>query len=75
MREIAPGIVVDPAIKGGKPLIKGTRISVELILGRLASGMSYDELAVEYEITKEQILATLKYAALALSEEEIRVVQ
>lgn len=74
MNEIAPGIVTDPTIKGGKPLIAGTRIPVELILGKLAGGMLYEDIIKEYELTKAQIFAALQYAAYILSEEEIRVV-
>jgi len=73
MKGIAPGIVTDPAIKGGKPLIAGTRVPVELILGKLAGGILYEDIIKEYEITKEQIFAALQYAVYILSEEEIRV--
>ncbi|MBU4533422.1 MAG: DUF433 domain-containing protein [Firmicutes bacterium] len=38
MKEISPGIVIDPDIKGGKPVIKGTRVPVDLFLGWLAGG-------------------------------------
>jgi len=37
-------IVVDPKIMHGKPVIKGTRVPVEVILGSLISGMSYEEI-------------------------------
>ncbi|MEW6663387.1 MAG: DUF433 domain-containing protein [Bacillota bacterium] len=63
MYEILPNIVIDPMIKGGKPVIKGTRVPVDLILGKLASGISYEELMSEYELKKEEILAALHYAA------------
>lgn len=74
MKEIIPGIVINPAIKGGKPLIKGTRVPVELIIGKLAGGLSYEEIMSEYDLTKEQILTALKYATFILSEDEIRAV-
>jgi uncharacterized protein (DUF433 family) len=51
--EIAPGIVVDPSIRFGKPVIKDTRVPVELVIGKLAGGMSPQEVAGEYEITVE----------------------
>ncbi|HSV31930.1 MAG TPA: DUF433 domain-containing protein [Atribacteraceae bacterium] len=74
MHEILPNIVIDPMIKGGKPVIKGTRVPVDLILGKLAGGISYEELMSEYELKKEEILAALRYAANLLSEEEVRTV-
>ena len=50
-------IVVDPAILGGKPVVKGTRIPVVLILRALAEGMSVEELIDGYpHLTREDIL-------------------
>jgi len=72
--EIAPRIIVDENIRFGKPVIKGTRVPVALILGKLAGGMTYEAVMEEYEITREDILAALDYAARMLSEEEIKVV-
>lgn len=71
--EIAKRISVDKDIRFGKPVITGTRIPVDLILGKLAGGMSYDEVISEYDITREDILAVLEYAAQVLSSEEIKV--
>ena len=73
MIEIAPRITVDKNIRFGKPVISGTRISVETILGKLAIGMTYDEIMQEYEISHEDILAVLHYASKVLSAEEIRI--
>lgn len=67
--EIFPGIVSDPALLGGEAVIKGTRIPVSLILGHLASGMSMDEIAYEYDIRREDIYAALAYAAKRIGEE------
>ena len=61
--EIAHGIVVDEKIRFGKPVIKGSRVPVDLIIGKLAGGMTYDEVTSEYDLTKEDILAALGYAA------------
>lgn len=72
--EIAPRISVDEKIRFGKPVISGTRIPVDLILGKLAGGMSYKEIMDEYEITREDILSVLNYAAQALSGERIKVI-
>ena len=51
-------------ILGGKPIIAGTRISVEIILEFLAGGMEIKEMLKEYPyLTKEQIQAAIRYAA------------
>ena len=60
--EIAPKISVDQKVRFGKPVISGTRIPVELILSKLAGGMTHEEIMTEYEITREDILAVLDYA-------------
>ena len=72
--EIAPRISVNEKIRFGKPVISGTRVPVDLIIGKLAGGMTYEEVMAEYEITREDILAALDYAAKILSNEEIKVV-
>lgn len=74
MIEIFPRITVDKNIKFGKPVIKGTRVPVDLILGKLAGGMTYEEVMFEYDLTKEDILAALNYAAKHLADEELRAV-
>ena len=61
--EIAPGIEVNEKLRFGKPVIKGTRVPVDLILGKLAGGMTYEEVMAEYDITKEDILSALRYAS------------
>ena len=45
---------------------------MDLIVAKLAGGMSYEEVMAEYEVSREDILAALDYAAKALSAEEIR---
>ena len=63
-------ITGDPAVLGGKPVIRGTRISVELILRWLASGWTYEQLLESYpRITREDILAALAFAEEMLREE------
>ncbi|MBF0290261.1 MAG: DUF433 domain-containing protein [SAR324 cluster bacterium] len=57
-------IVVNPKILGGKPIIKGTRISVEFILELLASEVTETEILQDYpHLVKEDIQSCLKYAA------------
>jgi uncharacterized protein (DUF433 family) len=55
-------ITADPEIKGGKPVIAGTRVTVEFILEHLANGWSEQDLVRQFEITPEQIRACLAYA-------------
>jgi len=71
MKEIAPRIIIDPEIQGGKPVIKGTRIPVDLVLGKIAGGMTVEELMREYGLKKEDIFAVLKYAARVIREETL----
>ena len=60
-------IVANPGILGGKPIVEGTRLSVEHILGLLACGMSHAEIIADYpDLTEESIRAVLGYAARAL---------
>ena len=72
-KKIAPGIIVDPEIRFGKPVIKGTRITVEEVLGFLVGGMTYEEIRKEYGIEKEDILAAIRYATSFLKGEEIKI--
>ncbi len=56
-------IIEDPAIMVGKPVIKGTRIPVELVLGHLAHNLDLDELFAAYpHLTVEDVKAVLAYA-------------
>ena len=71
--ELYPGIVSDPNILGGKPVIKGTRVPVELVLGKLAAGMSIDEIIYEYYLSVDGVRAALGYAAQRMAEEVIYV--
>ena len=67
-------IRIDPAICGGKPCIRGTRIWVSLILDLLAGGMSEDELRTEYPgLQHEDVLAAIAYGAEAARERIIPV--
>lgn len=56
-------IVSNPKILGGKPVVAGTRISVELILDRISAGMSEKEILTDYpHLTAKQIQAAVAYA-------------
>ena len=57
-------IVVDPAIRFGKPCVQGTRISVGDVLGYLAGGMSEDQILADFpQLTRDDVRACLAYAA------------
>jgi uncharacterized protein (DUF433 family) len=64
-------IVIDPTVRHGKPIIKGTRAPLEIIIGSLAGGMEIEEIVKEYDLQKEDVLAALAYAALIIAGEEI----
>jgi len=72
MTELAPRIIVDPGIRFGRPLIKGSRVPVEVVVGKLAGGMNVDDVAREYGIERADVLAALSYAARIVSEEQVR---
>ena len=64
-------ITRNPEILGGKPIIAGTRMSVEVILESLAGGMSVEEMLREYPfLKKEHIQAAIDYAAKVVGKEE-----
>jgi uncharacterized protein (DUF433 family) len=54
-------IVIDPAICHGKPVIRGSRVPVTLVVGSLAGGMTFEEIEREYDLTVEDIRAALKF--------------
>jgi uncharacterized protein (DUF433 family) len=57
-------ITIDPAVCGGKPCLKGTRIWVSLLLDLLAGGMTEAEILAEYpQLRHEDVLAAIAYGA------------
>ena len=63
-------IEVNPAVLVGKPIIKGTRISVELILDRMADGWTMEDMLASYpHISREDVLAALSFASELFKEE------
>jgi uncharacterized protein (DUF433 family) len=69
--ELLKKIEVNPKVLCGKPVIKGTRISVELILERLALGYSFDQIIYDYDVDEDDIKAALTYAHELVANEEI----
>lgn len=66
-----PEIVINEQVRHGKPVVNGTRITVDEVFGMLETGMSYEEIQQEYGLTKEQVLAVIKYAASMIRGEEV----
>jgi uncharacterized protein (DUF433 family) len=67
-------IAFNPDIMLGKPVIKGTRITVEHLLKKLSEGMSMDEIITTYPpLKREDILAAISYSAEVISREEMIV--
>jgi uncharacterized protein (DUF433 family) len=65
-------IVADPKIMWGKPVIRGTRLTVEIIVEKIAYGATFEEIEKDYPfITTDDIRAALLYAAKSLSREEM----
>jgi len=63
-------VVLDPKICHGKPVIRGTRTPVALIVGSLAGGMSFEDVQREYDLTIEDVQAALRFAGELLDQEQ-----
>lgn len=65
-------IEINPEIVLGKPIIRGTRITVDFILKLFAEGMAHDEILKEYpQLEKKDLLAVLNYAKNLVQEERV----
>jgi uncharacterized protein (DUF433 family) len=64
-------IAIDQNVLCGKPVVKGTRISVEMILEKLAKDMSAEDIMSQYDIEEQDIRAALTYAQMTLANEEV----
>lgn len=65
-------ITQDPAVMGGKPCIRGLRVTVGMIVGQIGAGRSIDELLADYPyLEREDILQALRYAAWRAEEREV----
>ena len=74
MNALLDRITINPAVCGGKPCIRGTRIWVSLILDFLAGGMTEAELLAEYpQLAHEDVLAAIAYGAEAARERVVPV--
>ena len=65
-------ITQDPAIMGGKPCIRGMRVTVGMIVGQIGAGRSIEELLADYPyLEREDVLQALRYAAWLAEEREV----
>ena len=75
-QELLKRITATPEIFGGKPIVRGMRISVELILSLLAQGETEDAVLDDYpDLTREDILACLAYAHAVIARDTLDSVE
>lgn len=74
MADFKERVVVDPEIMLGKPVIKGTRIPIYLILDLLAAKRTYSQIIDDYpELTEEDIKSAIEYASSVTQYEEVKI--
>ena len=65
-------ITRNPAVMGGKPCIRGMRVTVGMIVGQIGAGVTIDELLEDYPyLEREDILQAIRYAAALAQEREV----
>ena len=68
-------ITIDPEVMGGKPCIRGIRVTVGTIVGLIATGKTIEDILAEYPyLEREDVLEALSYAAWRAEEKEISMV-
>ena len=73
VKELAKGITADPNVMAGQPVIKGTRISVEVIMSKLSDTHRIANILTDYpELTTEQIKDCIRYAAILVQRKRRR---
>lgn len=69
-----PRISLDPAMMGGRACIKGTRVTVGMVVGQIGAGRTIDDLVGDYPyIGREDILEAIRYAAWLAEEREVEL--
>jgi uncharacterized protein (DUF433 family) len=64
----------NPGVMGGKPCIRGLRVTVGMIVGQIGAGRTVDDLLAEYPyLEREDILEALRYAAWRMQEREVEL--
>jgi uncharacterized protein (DUF433 family) len=64
-------ITADPAVLVGKPVIRGTRLAVEFVLGLIAQGWPEQDIMQNYRLSTDQVRACVAYAQERLNEEKV----
>jgi uncharacterized protein (DUF433 family) len=73
-RLIAKGITVDPNVCLGKPVVQGSRVPISVVLEQLALGGSVEEVAGEYGVREQDVLAVLRYAYEVIAAEDVKAI-
>ena len=69
-------ITQDPAVMGGKPCIRGMRVTVGTIVGQIGAGRTVDELLIDYPyLERDDVLESLRYAAWRAQEREVALAE
>jgi uncharacterized protein (DUF433 family) len=69
-----PRITQNPAVMGGKPCIRGLRVTVGMLVGQIGGGRTVDELLADYPyLEREDISEALRYAAWRAEEREVQL--
>jgi uncharacterized protein (DUF433 family) len=66
-------ITIDPAVMHGKPVIRGTRVTVARLVGALAGGQSAEDVQRDFGVTEDDLLAALAFAANLVESDEFHV--
>ncbi len=67
-------VTEDPAIQGGRPVVKGTRVAVQVVVGSLAGGMTVEQVCEQYRLSEQQVRAALGYAAEVIADRRVVMV-
>lgn len=70
-RQIFPGISVARGVRFGKPVVDGTRVPVDMVVGKIAGGMTIRQVMEEYDLNKDQVHGALRYAASVVAQEDV----
>lgn len=70
--ELVPGVTADPKVAFGKPVIAGTRTPVAVVLAQLGAGVPEQVLCDEYDLTRDQLRAAIRYGAWLAEQEVVR---
>ena len=61
--QVYPGITMNPSVRFGKPCLAGTRIDVATVVGAIGAGDSVEAVQEAYDLSRDQVLAAVRYAA------------